>query len=153
MSTYRVQGHSNCVGCLTALRASQLPPVQSTQALQRFLSPLTALARSLASDGRPPSLDLLIEVCSVLSCSAGHNEQGAAELKQENVVQQVKNILACDVIQQVSTGGNRADVKDWKRRGSDGVVIHGWVYHLEDASLWATVDDRALTTNRAGSVT
>jgi hypothetical protein len=25
-----------------------------------------------------------------------------------------------------------ADQQDWKRRGPDGVVVHGWVYHLED---------------------
>lgn len=24
--------------------------------------------------------------------------------------------------------------QDWKRRGENGVVIHGWVYHLEDVS-------------------
>jgi hypothetical protein len=23
-------------------------------------------------------------------------------------------------------------VQDWRRRGVDGVTIHGWVYHLED---------------------
>jgi len=22
--------------------------------------------------------------------------------------------------------------QDWKRRGENGVVVHGWVYHLED---------------------
>lgn len=36
-------------------------------------------------------------------------------------MQQVRNLLECDVIKD-----------DWKRRGTNGVVIHGWVYQLED---------------------
>ena len=38
-------------------------------------------------------------------------------------MQQVKNLLASQII---------AD--DWKRRGTNGVMIHGWVYHLETVS-------------------
>lgn len=37
------------------------------------------------------------------------------------MVQQVKNLLESQIIKD-----------DWKRRGTRGVVIHGWVYHLED---------------------
>ncbi|KAL7419487.1 hypothetical protein Q5752_006325 [Cryptotrichosporon argae] len=99
-----VAGHTNCVGCLTALRASMLPAVPPSQAIQRYLQPLTALARALAADNhQPPSLDLLVE---------------------ENVAQQVRNLLASDVVQD-----------DWRRRGQDGVVIHGWVYELRDGSI------------------
>ena len=29
---------------------------------------------------------------------------------------------------------SETDQQDWKRRGPDGVVVHGWVYHLEDVS-------------------
>ncbi|KAL7422312.1 hypothetical protein Q5752_002958 [Cryptotrichosporon argae] len=64
-------------------------------AIQRYLAPLTALARALAADNtQPPSLDLLVE---------------------ENVAQQVRNLLASDVVQD-----------DWRRRAQDGVVVHGW---------------------------
>ncbi|KAK4689802.1 carbonic anhydrase, partial [Tremellales sp. Uapishka_1] len=96
-------GHSNCVGCQTSLRASVLPHTPPTQAIQRYLAPLTALARNLASDGGPPTLDLLVE---------------------ENVIQQVKNIVNSDPVR-----------TDWQRRGADGVVVHGWVYQLEDGTV------------------
>lgn len=43
----------------------------------------------------------------------------SADLK-ENVAQQVKNLLASQVVQD-----------DWKRRGQFGVTVHGWVYQLE----------------------
>ncbi|ODN84373.1 hypothetical protein, variant 3 [Cryptococcus amylolentus CBS 6039] len=98
-----VTGHTNCVGCLTALNVSRLPATPPTTALQRYVQPLATLARTLATPEGPPSLDLLVE---------------------ENVVQQVKNLLASDVIK-----------NDWKKRGPDGVVIHGWVYHLEDGTI------------------
>jgi carbonic anhydrase len=26
-------------------------------------------------------------------------------------------------------------LQDWKRRGPDGVTIHGWVYQLEDGTI------------------
>lgn len=102
LSLTRSQGHSNCVGCQTALRASMLPPTPETQAIQRYLRPLTALARAMRTEDGPPSLDLLVE---------------------ENVAQQVRNILASDVV-----------AADWKRRGADGVHVHGWVYQLENVS-------------------
>jgi carbonic anhydrase len=57
----------------------------------------------MATEDGPPSLDLLVE---------------------ENVQQQVRNLLACQVV---------AD--DWKRRGEYGVTVHGWVYQLENVSL------------------
>ncbi|ORY27783.1 carbonic anhydrase [Naematelia encephala] len=34
------------------------------------------------------------------------------------------NLLASDAV-----------LNDWKRRGDAGVVVHGWVYHLENASV------------------
>ena len=40
-------------------------------------------------------------------------------------MQQVRNLLECDVIKD-----------DWKRRGTNGVVIHGWVYQLEDVGIF-----------------
>lgn len=98
-----MQGHSNCVGCLTALNVSRLPPVPATTSLQRYLKPIATLATTLTTEDGPCTLDKLVE---------------------ENVVQQVQNLLVADIIAQ-----------DWKRRGPDGVVIHGWVYHLEDVSL------------------
>lgn len=97
------QGHSNCVGCQTALRSSMLPPVPETQAIQRYLKPLTQLARAMTTEDGPPSLDLLVE---------------------ENVAQQVRNLLASQVVQD-----------DWKRRGQYGVTVHGWVYQLENVSV------------------
>lgn len=97
------QGHSNCVGCNSALNVARLPPVPASTPLQRFLGPCAALARSLFTPDGPPSLDLLIE---------------------ENVMQQVKNLRESEIIQQ-----------DWKRRGSEGVTIHGWVYQLEDGTI------------------
>ena len=39
-------------------------------------------------------------------------------------MQQVKNLRESEIIQQ-----------DWKRRGSEGVTIHGWVYQLEDGTI------------------
>ncbi|KAI9635344.1 carbonic anhydrase [Dioszegia hungarica] len=98
-----VTGHSNCVGCNSALNMSRLPPVPATTPLQRFLGHTATLARTLATESGPPSLDLLIE---------------------ENVAQQVRNLLESDIIKQ-----------DWKRRGPDGVTIHGWVYQLEDGTI------------------
>ncbi|BEJ15378.1 hypothetical protein CspHIS471_0411450 [Cutaneotrichosporon sp. HIS471] len=98
-----VAGHSNCVGCQTALRASSLPPVPETQAIQRYLKPLTVLARAMATEDGPPSLDLLVE---------------------ENVQQQVRNLLASQVVQD-----------DWKRRADYGVTVHGWVYQLENGTV------------------
>lgn len=98
-----VAGHSNCVGCQTALRASCLPAVPETQAIQRYLKPLTALARAMATEDGPPSLDLLVE---------------------ENVQQQVRNLLASQVVQD-----------DWKRRAGYGVTVHGWVYQLENGTV------------------
>ncbi|WVO13419.1 hypothetical protein L204_101034 [Cryptococcus depauperatus] len=98
-----VAGHTNCVGCLTALNVSRLPPVPPATALQRYVRPVATLARTLATPDGPPTLDLLVE---------------------ENVVQQVKNLLESEVIK-----------NDWKKRGVDGVVIHGWVYHLEDGTI------------------
>nr|ODO02304.1 carbonic anhydrase [Cryptococcus depauperatus CBS 7855] len=100
-----VAGHTNCVGCLTALNVSRLPPVPPATALQRYVRPVATLARTLATPDGPPTLDLLVE---------------------ENVVQQVKNLLESEVIKNAS---------DWKKRGVDGVVIHGWVYHLEDGTI------------------
>lgn len=79
-----------------------LPPVPETQAIQRYLKPLTQLARAMATEDGPPSLDLLVE---------------------ENVAQQVRNLLASQVVQD-----------DWKRRGQYGVTVHGWVYQLENVS-------------------
>ncbi|EIW65482.1 hypothetical protein TREMEDRAFT_70556 [Tremella mesenterica DSM 1558] len=58
-------------------------------------------------------------------------------LVEENVVQQVKNLLESDVIK-----------NDWKRRGPQGVVIHGWVYHLEDG----TIRDLNISQGPPGSV-
>ena len=98
-----LQGHTNCVGCTQALRMSLLPPTPPTTALQRFVQPVAALSRVLTTEDGPPTLDLLVE---------------------ENVVQQVKNLVASEIIQE-----------DWKRRGPNGVVIHGWVYHLENVSV------------------
>ncbi|ORX34527.1 carbonic anhydrase [Kockovaella imperatae] len=98
-----ITGHTNCVGCNQALNMSRLPSVPPTTALQRYIQPVAALARSLTGENGLPSLDLLVE---------------------ENVCQQVKNIEASDVIR-----------NDWKRRGTDGVVIHGWVYHLENGTI------------------
>jgi carbonic anhydrase len=45
-------------------------------------------------------------------------------LIEENVMQQVKNLRESEIIQQ-----------DWKRRGPEGVTIHGWVYQLEDGTI------------------
>ncbi|KAL1412705.1 hypothetical protein Q8F55_000452 [Vanrija albida] len=111
-----VAGHSNCVGCQTALRASMLPPTPETQAIQRYLRPLTALARAMHTPDGPPSLDLLVE---------------------ENVAQQVRNILASDVV-----------AADWKRRGAEGVHVHGWVYQLENG----TIRDLGISQGPPGSV-
>ncbi|OWZ54721.1 carbonic anhydrase [Cryptococcus neoformans c45] len=98
-----VTGHTNCVGCLTALNVSRLPAAPPTTPLQRYVKPLATLARTLYTPDGPPTLDLLVE---------------------ENVVQQVKNLVESDIIKD-----------NWKRRGADGVVIHGWVYHLEDGTI------------------
>ncbi|KAK1926511.1 carbonic anhydrase [Papiliotrema laurentii] len=98
-----VTGHTNCVGCNQALNMSRLPPTPATTPLQRYVQPVAALARVLATEDCPPTLDLLVE---------------------ENVVQQVKNLLESQIIKD-----------DWKRRGTRGVVIHGWVYHLEDGTI------------------
>lgn len=98
-----VTGHTNCVGCLTALNVSRLPAAPPTTPLQRYVKPLATLARTLYTPDGPPTLDLLVE---------------------ENVVQQVKNLVESDIIKD-----------NWKRRGADGVVIHGWVYHLEDGII------------------
>jgi carbonic anhydrase len=78
--TSHPQGHSNCVGCNTALNVSRLPPVGATSALQRYVAPLATLARVLATENGPPTLDMLIE---------------------ENVVQQVKNLSASSTIKDV----------------------------------------------------
>ncbi|WWC58434.1 uncharacterized protein I303_100974 [Kwoniella dejecticola CBS 10117] len=98
-----VTGHTNCVGCQTALNVSLLPTTKAATPLQKYIEPLATLSRTLFVDKRPPSLDLLVE---------------------ENVLQQVKNLAECDVIK-----------NDWKRRGTDGVRVHGWVYHLEDGTI------------------
>lgn len=80
---------------------SRLPKVKPTQAIQRFLEPLAQLARSLADEDGPPSLDLLVE---------------------ENVVQQVKNLLESDIIKQVRRAGVRRvrGVADTCRTGRGG---------------------------------
>jgi carbonic anhydrase len=95
---------------------SRLPPSTPITALQRYVQPLAALARVLATEDGPPTLDLLVEVRLTQSLFILPDSQ-------ENVVQQVKNLLASQII---------AD--DWKRRGVQGVMIHGWVYHLETVS-------------------
>lgn len=110
------QGHSNCVGCQTALRASMLPPVPATQAIQRYLKPLTALARAMhnvrrAAVPRPPRRGMTLFV--LLSADA-----------KENVGQQVRNLLACQLV-----------AVDWQRRGENGVTVHGWVYQLENGTI------------------
>jgi carbonic anhydrase len=74
------QGHTNCVGCNQALNVSKLPAVPASTSLQRFLATTATLARSLWTEDGPPTLDLLVE---------------------ENVVQQVKNLLASDIIAEV----------------------------------------------------
>nr|ACI91118.1 CAN1 [Cryptococcus gattii] len=98
-----VTGHTNCVGCLTALNVSRLPPSPPTTPLQRYIRPLATLARTLYTPDGPPTLDLLVE---------------------ENVIQQVKNLMESDIIKD-----------NWKKRGADGAVIHGWVYHLENGII------------------
>lgn len=89
--------------------------------MQRYVKPLATLARTLYTPDGPPTLDLLVE---------------------ENVVQQVKNLVESDIIKGVSgvyiqLKRKNADIslQNWKKRGADGVVIHGWVYHLEDVRL------------------
>ncbi|KIR56249.1 carbonic anhydrase [Cryptococcus gattii Ru294] len=109
-------GHTNCIGCLTALNVSRLPPSPPTTPLQRYIRPLATLARTLYTPDGPPTLDLLVE---------------------ENVIQQVKNLMESDIIKD-----------NWKRRGADGAVIHGWVYHLEDVYFssyggWINTDRRS----------
>lgn len=84
---------------------SRLPPVPATTPLQRFLGHTATLARTLATVDGPPTLDLLIE---------------------ENVCQQVKNVLASDIIRQVSNSyfqgrkrmGRRADILGLEKKGS-----------------------------------
>ncbi|WVQ97128.1 hypothetical protein IAU59_004238 [Kwoniella sp. CBS 9459] len=98
-----VTGHTNCVGCMTALNVSRLPVTPATTPLQKYIQPLATLSRTLFTADGPPTLDYLVE---------------------ENVLQQVKNLAECQVVQ-----------NDWKRRGTDGVRIHGWVYHLEDGTI------------------
>nr|XP_019014791.1 carbonic anhydrase [Kwoniella pini CBS 10737]OCF53572.1 carbonic anhydrase [Kwoniella pini CBS 10737] len=98
-----VTGHTNCVGCQTALNVSLLPTTKAITPLQKYVEPLATLSKTLFIDNRPPSLDLLVE---------------------ENVLQQVKNLSECDLVQ-----------NDWKRRGTYGVRVHGWVYHLEDGTI------------------
>lgn len=39
-------------------------------------------------------------------------------------------------------------LQNWKRRGADGVVIHGWVYHLEDVCL-SLLEDLISTDGRS----
>ncbi|BEI81101.1 hypothetical protein CcaverHIS002_0202610 [Cutaneotrichosporon cavernicola] len=98
-----VGGHSNCVGCQTALRASLLPPVPETQAIQRYLKPLTQLARLMATEEGPPSLDLLVE---------------------ENVAQQVTNLLASQVVQDdwKRRGQFGVTVHGWVYQLENGIV-------------------------------
>jgi hypothetical protein len=57
-----VKGHTNCVGCNQALNASRLPAVPPSQPLQRYIVPLVTLAKALATEDGPPTLDLLVEV-------------------------------------------------------------------------------------------
>lgn len=70
---------------------SRLPPVPATTPLQRFLGHTATLARTLATESGPPSLDLLIE---------------------ENVAQQVRNLLESDIIKQVSAAES-AEMGTW----------------------------------------
>lgn len=39
-------------------------------------------------------------------------------------------------------------LQNWKKRGADGVVIHGWVYHLEDVRL-SLLEDLISTDRRS----
>ncbi|GFZ46685.1 hypothetical protein JCM24511_03905 [Saitozyma sp. JCM 24511] len=125
-----VTGHTNCVGCNQALNVSKLPAVPASTSLQRFLAPTATLARSLWTEDGPPTLDLLVE---------------------ENVVQQVKNLLAGEAPvppQALDTSAKLTFAQDWRRRGVDGVTIHGWVYHLEDG----TIRDLNISQGPPGSV-
>lgn len=75
---------------------SRLPPVPATTPAQRFLAATCSLAKTLYTEDGPPSLDLLVEVSSDVTRLAG------AEPAQENVQQQVKNLIECDLVKQVS---------------------------------------------------
>lgn len=71
------------------------------------------------------------------------------------MVQQVKNLVESDIIKGVSgvyiqLKRKNADIslQNWKKRGADGVVIHGWVYHLEDVCL-SLLEDLISTDRRS----
>jgi carbonic anhydrase len=102
-----LQGHSNCVGCQTALRSAALPPVAETQAIQRYLRPLTSLARALKTEDGLPSLDLLIE---------------------ENVIQQVKNLVESPIVQDdwKRRGKKGVTIHGWVYQ-LENVSMHGGV--------------------------
>jgi carbonic anhydrase len=68
--------------------------VPETQAIQRYLKPLTALARAMATEDGPPSLDLLVE---------------------ENVAQQVRNLLHSQIVADdwARRGDNGVTIHGW----------------------------------------
>ena len=98
-----VVGHTQCGGAAACLAAASAPPPPSSapkSPLQNWLGPLTSLAQSL-------------------------KEPTAEELVDENVKEQVRNVLATDVVK-------AAWSKDPEVRGNAKLVgVHGWVYEIE----------------------
>lgn len=100
-----VVGHTQCGGAAACLAAANAPPPTTPSSipkspLQNWLQPLTDLASSM-------------------------EEPTAAQLVEENVKAQVRNVLESDVVK-------AAWSKDKEVRGNAKLVgVHGWVYEIE----------------------
>ena len=104
-----IAGHTSCGGAAACLAAAGSPPPSSTdklKPLQRWLAPLTDLARSLSA--LQPGQKLT-----------------PVELVEASVRMQVENVLQSDVVQDAWSADASVRGKA-KLRG-----VHGWVYELD----------------------
>lgn len=63
-----------------------------------------------------------------LRCERGHELHSCSPGNAE-AIDRLPLMLACIRHSRLITN------QDWKRRGSEGVTIHGWVYQLEDGTI------------------
>jgi len=95
-----VVGHTRCGGAIACYDASLKPPANPESPLDRWLTPLTELARSL---NLPPDRDAAISV-----------------LIEENVKEQVKTVCQAEPIQ--------SSWKPQEK--GKPVSVHGWIYDI-----------------------